>query len=134
MKIPNDTDVFQYYNANPKNKRTSDCVTRAICTALNQTYEQTVEELTAFWLKTGYEMSDVKCFGKYLESKGWIKNRQPRKEDNTKLTGKEFAKTFKGVCVANIGGNHTVCIKDGKVVDIWNSTDGCIGNYWTNAN
>lgn len=83
-----------------------------------------------FWLKTGYDMSDVKCFGKYLESKGWQKQKQPRKADNTKFTGKEFVKHFKGVCVANIGGNHTVCIKCGKVLDIWDSTGGCIGNYW----
>ena len=131
MKIPKDTSTFQYYNANPKNKHTTDCVVRAICTALEQSYEQTVKGLTELWLETGYDMSETKCFGKYIESKGWIKNKQPRKTDNTKYTGKEFVKTFKGVCVANIGGNHTVCIKDGKVLDIWDSTDGCIGNYWT---
>ena len=56
--------------------------------------------------------------------------KQPRKSDNTKYIGKEFCKMFKGTCVANIGGHHIVCIKDGKVHDIWDSTDGCIGNYW----
>ena len=131
MKIPNDTDTFKYYNANPKNKHTGDCTIRAICTALEQPYEQTVKELVELWLKTGYEMTDSRCFNKYLELKGWIKNRQPRKADNTKYTGKEFVKIFKGTCVANIGGNHTVCIKNGKILDIWNSTNGCIGNYWT---
>lgn len=131
MKIPENTNSFTYYNANPQNKKTTDCVVRSICTALSQSYEQTVQELTSFWLNTGYDLSDVKCFGKYLDSKGWKKNKQPRKPDNTKYTGKEFVKIFKGVCVANIGGNHTVCIKNGKVLDIWDSTDGCIGNYWT---
>lgn len=40
--------------------------------------------------------------------------------------------------IANIGGHHMVCIKETgglhgshKVHDTWNSTDGCIGNYWT---
>lgn len=131
MKIPEDTECFTYYNANPKGKHTTDCVTRAICTALNQSYEQTIIELTKLWLTSGYEMSEPKCFGKYLELKGWKKNRQPRKENNKKYTGEEFCKKFKGICVANIGGNHTVCIKDGKILDIWNSSDGCIGNYWT---
>ena len=131
MKIPNDTATFKYYNANPRNKHTTDCVVRAICAALDQSYEQTVRGLTELWIKTGYEMGEAKCFGKYLELKGWVKNKQPRKFDNTKFTGKEFVKIFKGVCVANLGGNHTVCIKDGKVLDIWDSTDGCIGNYWT---
>lgn len=130
MKQPNDTTTFAYYNANPKGKKTTDCVIRAICTALNQDYNITATELLEFWLKTGYDMSDVRCFGKYLESKGWQKQKQPRKENNTKFTGKEFVKRFKETCVANIGGNHTVCIKDGKVLDIWDSTGGCIGNYW----
>ena len=76
--------------------------------------------------------------------------KQPRKRDGTKFTGKEFCEYLQrylddpgvyGVMddegieisrniVANIGGNHVVAIKDGKVWDIWNSTRGCIGNYW----
>lgn len=131
MKTPMNTSYFKYYNANPKNKKTTDCVVRAICTALDQSYEQTLREMIELQIKTGYDMSDVKGFGKYLESKGWIKQKQPRKSNNTKYTGWEFVRIFNGVCVANIGGNHTVCIKEGKVYDIWDSTDGCIGNYWT---
>jgi hypothetical protein len=145
MKIPNDTTTFKYFNVNPKNKHTTDCVARAICAALDQSYEQTVRELTELWLKTGYEMGEAKCYGKYLESKGWIKYKQPRKPDNTKFTGKEFCKGLnKDVLavgrkiVANIGGGHIVCIMETegmhgtfKVHDIWDSTDGCIGNYWT---
>ena len=145
MKIPNNTNYFEYYNANPKKKHTTDCVIRAICTALNQTYEQTVVDLAAMQINTGYDMSDVKCFGKYLESKGWTKQKQPRKDDNTKYTGKEFCQLLNrdilavgNNIIANIGGHHIVCIKETsglhgtfKVHDIWDSTDGCIGNYWT---
>lgn len=36
-----DTSTFHYYNANPKNKVDDDCVIRAICTALNQSWAQT---------------------------------------------------------------------------------------------
>ena len=32
--------------------------------------------------------------------------------------------------VINIGGHHMACIIDGKVWDTWNSTEGCVGNYW----
>ena len=56
--------------------------------------------------------------------------KQPRKANNKKYTGKEFCKKHNETCVANIGGHHVVCIKNGKVHDIWDSTDGCIGNYW----
>ena len=125
-----DTKTFHYYNANPKNRITGDCVFRAICTALEQPWEQTVMEMAELSCKTGYAINDTKGIAKYMELKGWTKMKQPRKQNNTKYTGKEFCKMFKGTCVANIGGNHTVCIKNGKVYDIWDSTDGCIGNYW----
>ena len=38
MKIPENTPSFTYYNANPKNRKTDDCVVRALCTALKQDY------------------------------------------------------------------------------------------------
>lgn len=74
--------------------------------------------------------NDKKVYTKYIENKGWIKCKQPRKSNNTKYTGKEFVKIVKGTVLAHIGGHHIVCIKDNKVLDIWDSTDGCIGNYW----
>ena len=74
--------------------------------------------------------SDAACYGKYLEGLGWSKQKQPRKPDGKKYTGSEFVGFFKGTAVANIGGGHVTCIKDGKVWDTWDCTDGCIGNYW----
>ena len=139
-----DTTTFHYYNANPHNKKTGDCVIRAICTALNQTWEQTVRELTEIGLKYGYLANEPKCYGRYLESKGYIKHSQPRHGDNTKYTGKEFCRLLNerindgNNVIAHIGGHHIVTFvyEDNdtyRVYDIWNSTEGCIGNYWTKA-
>jgi len=125
-----DTKTFKFYNANPKGKFTCDCVLRAVCTALDEPYNHILRGMIDMSIETGYEYTDAKCIDKYLQSKGWTKMRQPRKPDNTKYTGEEFCEIYKGTCVANIGGHHVVCIKNGKVHDTWNSTDGCIGNYW----
>ena len=128
-----DTPTFHWYNANPHNKLSDDCVVRAICTALSQSWEQTVRELTEIGIKYGYMCDDVKCYEKYLAQKGWIKHKQPKKADGTKYTGKEFCmncSTNKNY-IAHIGGHHIVAIIEGQVWDIWNSTGGCIGNYWT---
>lgn len=130
QKYP-DTDTFHYFNANPKNRLTADCSFRAISTALNQDYNQTVMEMAELMCKTGYALDDKKGIKAYLESKEWIKHSQPKHADGTKYTGAEFCKEFEGTYVANIGGHHIVCIKDGKVLDTWDSTNGCIGNYWT---
>lgn len=141
-----DTETFHFYNANSHNHYTTDCVLRAVCTALNQTWEQTLTEMYKIGLKYGYDPTADVVIAKYMESKGWLKCKQPRKDDNTKYTGKEFCKYIQKYSywirelgfprcdttrfLANIGGHHIVAIIDGKVNDIWDSTDGCIGNVW----
>lgn len=145
QKYP-ETRTFHFYNANPKNRITGDCVTRALCTALEIPYNQCVMEQAEIQCKTGYDNATAQGIDYYLKTKGWIKCKQPRKADGTKYTGKEWCKeidsdiAFVGKSVvANIGGHHTVCIKEEgqhgfhKVFDHWDSTDGCIGNYWIKA-
>lgn len=134
-KFP-DTSTFRFYNANPKNRFGGDCVIRAIAAALNQSWEQTVRELTEVGLKYGYVLNDEHAFERYLKNKGWIKHKQPRKSDNTRYRGYEFCKLLQlrgktENIIANIGSHHVVAIIDGKINDIVNSTDGCIGNFWT---
>lgn len=133
-----DTSTFRFYNANPKNKITADCVIRAICTAMERPYNEVYKELFEFSVKCGLMLNDKKCYEKYLEAQGWRKHAQPRKEDNTKYTGVEFCRevreytfNYPDRMIAHIGGHHLVAIVYGRVWDIWDSTDGCIGNYWT---
>lgn len=148
QKYP-DTSTFHYYNANPKNRYTTDCVIRAICTATEIPYNQVVMEMAELQCKTGFDMSENKLIDKYLSAKGWVKHSQPKKADGTKYTGKEWCKELWWIgehnkMIANIGGHHIVAIVedneyDGngisrfRVYDIWDSTDKCIGNYWTKA-
>lgn len=139
QKYP-DTNTFHFYNANPKGRITTDCVIRAICTATELPYNQVVMELAQLQCETGYDDGEKKLYGKYLESKGFKKMKQPRKLDGTKFTGKEFCEALQDNyeytigktprIVAHIGGNHIVAIINAQVWDIWNSTRGCIGNYW----
>ena len=134
-----ETRTFRFYNANPKGRITTDCVIRAISTALDLPYNTVVMEMAKLQCETGYDDGDVKLYDRYLAKNGWQKAKQPRKADNTKYTGKEFCKVLNGTFYceevrANIGGGHMVCFKkvDGKfkVWDTWDSTDGCVGNYW----
>lgn len=140
-----ETSAFTFYNANPKNRMGSDCVIRAICTALDQSWEQTLRELTEVGIKHGYTATSKETYKKYLAEKGFGMHKQPRKWDNTKYTGyewchwlcsKEDDPRYSGckAIIAHIGGHHIVCIKPihgvFKVHDTWDSTDGCIGNYW----
>lgn len=140
-----DTEYFHYYNANPKNKVTSDCVIRAVCTVLGKPYEEVVVEMAQLQAKTGHDCRCNMGISKYMEMQGWTKLKQPRKDDNTKYTGKEFCQTLlhpiyseelnlpdceMNRVLANIGGHHIVAIMSGQIWDIWNSTEGSIGNIW----
>lgn len=132
-----ETSTFHYYNANPKNRLTPDCWLRAICTGLNEPYNDVLREMVEIHIQTGYEMSSDQVIDRYLASKGWIKHKQPRCSDNTKYSGKMFCLELADKnerYIANIGGHHMVAIVDGKVNDTWDSTNKCIGNYWTKGN
>ena len=124
-KIPNETPSYHFYNANPKGKRTGDCVVRAISAATGKTWEEVLQGLTEIALKFKLMPNDDKCYSRYLESFGWKKEKQPRKDDNTKYTGSEFCELLDSenceyilpyqsstdTVIAKIGGHHIVCIK-----------------------
>ena len=135
-----ETTTFHFHNQNPRNRITGDCVFRAISLGTGKDYNDCVMEMAQLMCETGYALNDTKDIESYLKSLGWNKNKQPRKSDNTKYTGVEFCKYLNkyytgDTVIANIGRHHIVCIKryNGKfkIHDIWDSTDGCIGNYWT---
>lgn len=148
-KIPKETSTYHFYNANPKDRRTGDCVIRAIATATDKTWEEVLQGLTEIALKYKIMPNDEKCYDRYLASLGWRKEKQPRKEDNTKYTGSEFCELLDSdyceyainyqsstdTIIAHIGGHHIVCIKihdyEHKAFDIWDSTSKTIGKYWT---
>lgn len=134
-KIPVDTDTFQYINLNPLNRRTTDCVVRAIADAMNQDYNQTLDGLVDVTKKTGYHIADVKCYGRYLEQNGFVKMRQPKDKLGKRISASEFVKTLTEdqAIVAHIGPHHVACIRNKKVRDAWNSTNKCIGVFWQKA-
>ena len=62
---------FVNYNANPKNTKTGDCVIRALCTALEDSWEQVYKEMLDVALRTGYAISSKQNYTKYLSIKGY---------------------------------------------------------------
>lgn len=126
-----DTQYFKFFNANPKNKITDDCVIRAISVGTGIPYEETLRNLFEVQLKTGYMINDDKCYSKYLEKLGYVKMNEPRKHDNTKMSVIEFIQYRRHKnCIAHVGSHHIVAIKDGQVYDIWNSSHQTMHVYW----
>lgn len=131
LKYP-DTDTFTFYNANTHNRYTTDCVPRAIATALDLPYGETVMELARLQCQTGYDKGDEKLYGLFLEKNGFKKCKQPRKKNNKRYSGKEFCKELANGrrIFAHIGTRHVVAIVDNKVFDTWDCTENSVGVYW----
>lgn len=125
-----ETKTFHYYNANPKNRITGDCTFRAIALAIGKSWESVVREYTELMIQTGYYDSRPSFTTRFLNQFGWVKHSQPRHTDGTKFTVRELARSSKQTMIVTMAG-HMTCIKDGKVWDIWDCGDKCVGNYWT---
>lgn len=148
MKQYPETESFLFLNENPNGNIEGDCVVRAVSTLLDKPWDDVYDDLCELGKKYKMMPNSKKVYTKYIESHGFVKHKQPRKYDNTKYTGEEFCDHLSvnngdgsfGKVLAHIGGHHVVCIEptnhgDGincryKVRDTWDSTDGCIGNYW----
>lgn len=123
---------FVNYNNNPKNKKTTDCIIRAISFALDKDYIETYKDMVEFSIKKGYFINDTKLIKSYLESLGYATEKQPRKLNNKKYTVEEFADDIakkNGIYVLKIAGHITV-IKNRTLYDIWNCKRKTVGNYW----
>lgn len=57
---------YKYYNANPYNWDTDDCIIRALTVFLNKPYEEIIADLTIIYIKTGLHICDSRCLKKYI--------------------------------------------------------------------
>ena len=127
------TAYYEYVNVNPKNKFCGDCVIRAIAHTLNQSWEQTIRELTELGIKKGLVCNDTNLYPKYLESKGFVQCKEPRDCCNRKMSIKDWIdeeQITRGRFVVNVGSHHVTAVIDGKVHDIWNCSYNTMHKYW----
>lgn len=125
---------YIYFNANPKNNKTGDCVIRAISKALSLPYNIVYRELAEFGIEHSLMLNSKECYEKYLFTKGFKKVSQLRKEDNTLYECKEFCELLasddieyltplskkQAKCViAKVGTHHLTCFVDYDVYDIF---------------
>ena len=127
-----DHEHFTFYNANPHNRITTDCVIRALSTALNIPYNQVVMDMAELQCKTGFDPSTPNTYTKYLEKHGSIKYPQLKHIDGTKYMVKEFVDLHPtGTYLLNLA-HHLTTLRDGKIYDIWDCYryGKTVGNYW----
>lgn len=125
---------YTYYNANPKNRKTGDCSTRALVGVLGITYEQALREQMEESLRCYYDPTSKQVMERVLKRYGWIKMPQPKKADGTKYTVAELDKVVSTRSLENgvlvTVANHHLAVKGDSVLDTWDSRRKCIGNYY----
>ena len=131
--IPRDTPTFHYFNANPAQTLTGDCVIRALSLALNKPWATVLRELTEYAVRYSTMPNAKDCYPRYLADQGWVKQKQPRLPDGRKLRGYEFAPLCPVTAIAHIGTHHIVCIRDRRIWDLFDSGSRCVGNFWIKA-
>lgn len=124
---------FLQTNLNPLHRRVGDCVIRAISAALDQPWEKTY---TGIVLK-GFEMADMPSgnavWSAYLKSKGFTRHVIPHDVDDV-YTVADFADHHpQGTYILSLDG-HVVCVKDGDVLDTWDSREEAPIYYWKKEN
>lgn len=129
-KIPRDTEYFEYMNYNPKGRHVGDCVARALAHGLRQTWSETIRDCTEVAIKKGTVFNDKKGYEEYLKQKGYTKMPQPRHEDGTKYTLREFQKEFNdGLYIVTVA-KHMTIVEDGIIYDTWDCGEYSVNGYW----
>ena len=121
---------LKFINANPKNKKTTDCVVRALAVATGESYEDVIDDLGALWKQTGVCFNDKQNYGRYLADKGFVKVTQPRRSDGTKRPVGEIDSLVDGQTAVVSMPGHLVAFRDGAIHDIWDCRRKKIGNYY----
>lgn len=125
---------FKKINVNPKGHRTGDCSTRAIVGTLGISYQEALTQQCEMAIKYCYGITNKETTTNVLEKYGYVKMKQPRKENGKKyLVGEIDLLVSKqdleaGVLISM--AHHDTCAKGNFIIDIWDCRKKTIGNYW----
>jgi len=115
--------MFIKENLNPKNRKTGDCVIRAIAKAEDRTWDEVFDSLVEIAKKWKTVPNHKDCYGRYLDNccEKIIKFDDMMYQDENgkhRLTVKQFSEKYsKGAYVLKLA-NHLTCVVDGTVYDL----------------
>lgn len=112
--------MYVYYNPNPDGKSVGDCTVRAICKALDLTWEEAYLWIVLYGLIIHDMPSGNRVWGDFLKSRGFKKYNITDTCPDC-YTVKDFCFDHKaGTFVLGIG-DHVVTVVDGDYFDSWDS-------------
>lgn len=121
--------IFEYRNPHPKGLETTDCVVRAIAIAFNKDYLEVRRDLNRKKNELGFtSYKATKFIYKYLDNFERIILKVEKGKH--RVYTKEFIDKYKeGTYIVKMA-KHVACIKDGKLLDTWDSSSKAIYTAW----
>ena len=117
--------MWEPYNPNPQGRNVADCAVRAVCKAMDVTWEEAYISLCLEGLIVCDMPHANHVWGEYLKEHGFKKQLI---QDN--VSAAEFADAHpQGTYVLALSG-HVVCVKNGALFDSWDSGNEVILYYW----
>ncbi len=125
---------YEKTNTNFRNKKTTDCVVRAITSATGKKYLDILDLLIKEYKRSGNHIADPKNYSKVLAELGYAKYVQPKKWDKKNYRIDEIEKVIDDETIIVSVNKHLTCIKtiDHKkfLIDTWDCRNKTIRNYW----
>lgn len=120
--------MFVKENINPKSKKRTDCVIRAIAKAEGKTWLEVYDELTEIGRKHYSVQNDPFIYGKYLAKYPTIDVKYEIDGKKKRYTVKDICR-FKGTFIIQIA-NHLTTVIDGKYYDNWDCGNKSAYRIW----
>ena len=121
--------MYKEFNAHPKGLKTTDCVVRAIATAMAKDYRECRRELNQAKRELGFgSYKETQFLYKYLE-------RYPRLifkaiKGEPRLKGSDFTVLHpEGTYLLKMAG-HVTCCQDGVILDTWDCSYRSVYTAW----
>ena len=113
--------MYVYWNNNPQGIHIGDCVVRAIAAALDKTWERIYIDLCV----EGFAFADMPnsnaVWDSYLKNKGYKRYIIPDTCPNCYTIAQFAADHPRGTYIVATG-THVVCVKNGTILDNWDSS------------
>ena len=124
-----DMSMWIEWNPNPTGRRVGDCAVRAVAKALKLDWETAYLKLC----KAGYEMGDMPSsnavWGSVLRQHGFKRYVIPNSCPDC-YTAEAFARDHPRGIYTLVFSNHTATIRDGVIMDSWDSSALIPQSYW----
>ena len=124
------TKFYQFFNANPTGKEIGDCSIRAVAVALNKSWLESFDLLATKAREMYYEMSEPEVMAEVLKDNGFEQKKVSVKRGTKRPTLSKLIKENHGRIIVGQIANHFAATRDGKVRDLWNSSERSLYKYW----